>query len=128
MRPAERSQTDPGVPTLFDVVHRAVAACDPAGTNEGLSQLLARFENRDEPVTAFEDIGAVLAEEKGAIDPQDEDPAIVMATAVATYLAFRRDEFDEDPDELLRLAARSEFDGSPPEAVRGWLAERGVET
>jgi hypothetical protein len=128
MRPAERSQTDPGVPTLFDVVHRAVTACDPAGANEGLSQLLARFENRDEPVTAFEDVSAVLAEEKGAIDPQDEDPSVVMAVAVATYLAFRRDELLEAPDELLRLAARSEFDGNLPDAVRAWLAERGVET
>lgn len=33
---------------------------------------------------------------------------------------------DTDTD-LLRLAARVEFDGHPPEPMRGWLAERGVE-
>jgi hypothetical protein len=51
----------------------------------------------------------------------------MMAIAVATYLAFRRDELDEDPTDLLRLAARAEFDGSPPDNVRAWLAEQGVE-
>jgi hypothetical protein len=127
MRHGERPPSDPGVPTLFDVVHRAVSVVDPAGDQEGPSQLLARFENRDEPVTAFEDVPTLIAEQKGAIDPQDEDPPVVMAAALATYLAFRRDEMDDDPDELLRLAARAEFDGNPPDAVRGWLSERGVE-
>ena len=50
-----------------------------------------------------------------------------LAAAVATYLAFRRDEIDEEPGELLTLAARAEFDGRPPDDVRALLAERGVE-
>ena len=49
-----------------------------------------------------------------------------MATAVATYLAFRRDQVDEDAEELLRLAARAEFNGNPPPAVANWLEEQGV--
>jgi hypothetical protein len=51
----------------------------------------------------------------------------MMAISVATYLAFRRDELDDDPDDLLRLAARAEYDGNPPENVRAWLEQRGVE-
>jgi hypothetical protein len=51
---------------------------------------------------------------------------VMMAIAVATYLAFRRDEIDDDPGDILRLAARAEFDGSPPENVRGWLDQQGV--
>jgi hypothetical protein len=51
----------------------------------------------------------------------------MMAIAVATYLAFRRDEIDQDPQDLLRLAARAEYDGQPPDNVRAWLEAQGVE-
>ena len=43
------------------------------------------------------------------------------------YLAHRLDEYDDDPDEILRLAARSEFDGEPPAAVQEWLDANGIE-
>ncbi len=120
--------TEPEPVTLADVVHRAVQVCDPDG-DEGLADLLERFEDDDEPLSST---GAAIAEQRiaeavGALDPQGEEPAVTMAGAVATYLAYRRDELDDDPADILRLATRAEFDGSPPEAVRGWLAERGVE-
>ena len=76
--------------------------------------------------TAHEDIETDLAELKGRVDPQDEDPAVMMAIAVATYLAFRRDEMDDAPGDILRLAARAEYDGNPPDNVRAWLDEQGV--
>jgi hypothetical protein len=50
-----------------------------------------------------------------------------MAQAVTLYLAHRIDEVDDDPDEILRLAARSEFEGHPPEPVRAWLERNGIE-
>jgi hypothetical protein len=50
-----------------------------------------------------------------------------MVVAVATYLAHRRDEMDDRREEILRLAARAEFSGEPPEPVRDWLADEGVE-
>jgi hypothetical protein len=118
--------TEPAVPTLSEVVHRAVTACDPDGDHEGLAQLLARFEDSDEPITAEADVEERLAEAKGAIDPQDDYPAVVMAAAVATYLAFRRTEITDDREELLRLAARAEFDGKPSPAVAEWLAAEGA--
>jgi hypothetical protein len=118
--------TEPREPTLAEVVHRAVEVVDPAGVEDGPAQLLERFEDRDEPVTAVADVEEVLAEGRGAIDPQDEDPAVVMSVALAVYLAFRRGEIDADPEELLRLAARAEFDAPPPEHVADWLAARGV--
>jgi hypothetical protein len=113
-------------PTLFEVVHRGVEVADPSG-HFGVADLLPPVEDADEPVTGHRDIEQELAELKGRVDPQDEDPAVMMAIAVATYLAFRRDEIDQDPHDLLRLAARAEFDGSPPEIVRSWLEEQGVE-
>ena len=67
-----------------------------------------------------------MAEAAGALDPEGDIPSLQMAAAVATYLAFRRDQLDDDPDEILRLASRAEFNGNPPPAVANWLDEQGV--
>jgi hypothetical protein len=123
MRKAELHET----PTLFAIVHRAAEVCDPQGTEEGASELLRRFEDRDEPVGNAAEAEQEIAEAKGAIDPQDEDPVAMMTAAVATYLAYRRDELGDDREDLLVLAARAEFDGKPPEPVAGWLAAQGLE-
>ena len=114
--------------TLSEIVHRAVQVVDPTGS-EGLDDFLERFEDADEPVSSGLAPSAAqrIAEGAGALDPQQEDPAVQMAAAVATYLAFRRDSLGEEPGALLELAARAEFDGSPPEPMRGWLAEQGIE-
>ena len=122
MRKAELHDT----PTLFAIVHRAAEVCDPDGAEDGSSALLARFEDRDEPVADPAVAEQEIAEAKGAIDPQDEDPVATMTAAVATYLAFRRTELDRDREELLVLAARAEFEGKPPEPVAQWLAAQGV--
>jgi hypothetical protein len=123
MRKAEVHET----PTLFTLVHRAAEVCDPSGAEEGASELLRRFEDRDEPVGDPAVAEQAIAEAKGAIDPQDEDPVAMMAAAVATYLAYRRSELHDDRMDLLVLAARAEFDGRPPEPVASWLAEQGLE-
>lgn len=113
-------------PTLADVVHRAVAVADPQGSDPLVTDLLVRFEDADEPVTAIERVGELLAEATGALDPEGEDPALVMAGAVAAYLAHRRDEMHEEREELLRLAARAEFDGRPPPHIEAWLADENA--
>jgi hypothetical protein len=112
-------------PSLFEVVHRAVEVTDPSGAF-GVGDILRYVEDDDEPVTAHRDIEEELAELKGRLDPQDEDPAVMMAFAVATYLSFRRDEIDDDPADILRLAARAEYHGNPPDHVRRWLEDQGV--
>jgi hypothetical protein len=122
MRKAELHDT----PTLFAIVHRAAEVCDPAGAEDGASELLRRFEDRDEPVGSAAAAEQAIAEAKGAVDPQDEDPVAMMTAAVATYLAYRRDELDGDRADLLVLAARAEYDGNPPEPVAGWLAALGL--
>jgi hypothetical protein len=50
-----------------------------------------------------------------------------MAAATILYLARRRDELRGEPDKILRLSARAEWKGDPPEQVRDWLADRNVE-
>jgi hypothetical protein len=120
--------TEPELLTLSQVVHRAVAICDPDDENEDLGELERRLEDADEPVAALvEGIQQRMAEEVGVLDPQEESGALQMAAAVVVYLTHRRDEFDDDPADILRLTARAEFDGHPPANVAQWLEEAGVE-
>jgi hypothetical protein len=122
MRPAEAGHT----PTLFEVVKRAVEVVDPEA-DQGTEEFLLRFEDRDEPIAGLEEtIEQQIAEAVGALDPDGADPALQMCGAVATYLAFRRDEVDDDRESVLRLAARAEFDGTPPQHVQDWLESEGV--
>lgn len=120
--------TEPLPPRFAEVLDRAADVCDPTGNNDGVAELVARFEDRDEPITAVADVEQEIAEAKGAVDPQDEDPQVVMTAAVAVYLAHRRTEISDDRETLLRLAARAEFDGRPPEPVASWLAAEGVQS
>jgi hypothetical protein len=71
-------------------------------------------------------VDVVMAEATGALDPDETDPALAMAAAVAVYLAHRRDELDDDREHVLRLAARAEFEGEPPPAVASWLDAQGL--
>lgn len=118
---------EPQPVTLAQIVRRAGDVVDPDGTDPDVADFMARFEDADEPVTAVGDVETSLAEGAGVIDPQAEIGPVQVALAVATYLAFRRDELPEEPDELVRLAVRAEFDGHPPEPVADWLALNEVE-
>ncbi len=111
--------TDRTLITVSDLVRRAAAIVDPGGDDPAVVELVTRFEDDDEPVRGVLDqLRERLA--WGA----DEDPPIVMAQALVLYLAHRIDEIDDDTEELLRLAARAEFDGHPPEPVAAWLDQR----
>jgi hypothetical protein len=115
--------TEPLPPTLAEVAERAAAICDPDGTTPGVSELYRQLEDRDEPITAVRD---VASEVNGLVSEDEIDPAVRMTAAVIVYLAFRRDEVDAEPADLLRLAARAEFDGQPPPEVSDWLGAQGI--
>jgi hypothetical protein len=113
-------------PTVFEAVQRAINVVDPDG-DQGTEDFLLRFEDRDEPIAGLQEtIEQQVAEAVGAIDPDGTDPAIQMCGAVVTYLAFRRDEITDVREDILRLAARAEFDGNPPQLVADWLESEGV--
>jgi hypothetical protein len=113
--------TDRTLITVADLVRRAEAIVDPDGHDPAVTELVERFADDDEPVRGILD----ELEERLAWGV-DEDPPVVMAQAIVLYLAHRLDEYEDEPDDILRLAARSEFDGHPPEPVEAWLQERGV--
>jgi hypothetical protein len=122
MRPGDIQQT----PSLSEAVRRAVEVVDPDG-DQGTEDFLMRFEDRDEPIVGLQEtIESEIAEAVGAIDPDGTDPAIQMCGAVTTYLAFRRDEITDVREDILRLAARSEYNGQPPEVIAQWLESEGV--
>jgi len=122
MRPGSHAET----PTVFQVVSRAVAVCDPDGDDELIADLLLAFEDRDEPVTALDDRDRMFFEAAERVAGALPSAGVEMAAAVATYLAFRRDEIGDDDADLLRLAARAEYgDGLPDESAQ-WLQDAGI--
>lgn len=100
--------TEPHTPTLAEVVRVACDAADPSASDPAVTDLLTRFEDRDEPVTTVIDVEQQLAEAHGIIDPDHDSEALSNAVAVTTYLAFRRDQMRADPDELIRRANAAE--------------------
>ena len=118
--------TEPEPITVFDIAKRAVDICDPSDSDGVLGDFLAQFEDADEPVTAVQNLEERIALASEGVDIDVEDPAVQMAGAVMLYLAHRRDEMDDDADDVLRLAARAEYGGTPPELITDWLSDRGV--
>lgn len=113
--------------SLFEIAKRAVEICDPDDRDSRLGDLLEQFEDADEPVTAIQNLEERVALAVEGVDVEIDDPAVSMAAATILYLAYRRDELHDDPSKILRLTARAEWKGDPPEAVVDWLADRGVE-
>lgn len=120
--------TEPDPVTLAQLVHRAAEITDPDGADADVTELMQRFEDADWPVSGIlESIQQRMAEAAGTLDPQEDSPGLQMAAAVAVYLAHRRDEMQEDPVHVLRMATRAEFDGHPPANVANWLEGAGIE-
>src|SRR3954469_15601068 len=114
--------TDRTLISLGDLVRHAQAIVDPQGDDAAVTEFVTRHEDADEPVR-----GQLDGLDERLLWGADEDPPVVMAQALVLYLAHRLDEVDDEPDQLLRLAARAELDTPPPREVGAWLAERGVE-
>jgi hypothetical protein len=121
-----RRQPDPL--TVAAAAQRGAQTVDPSGQDADVGAFVAHLEDDDEPVSAVAGLGDRLEEARRAADPEGDVPAVTMAAAVANYLAYRPDEASDSREDLLRLAARAEFDdGHPPAEVADWLAEQGVD-
>jgi hypothetical protein len=122
MRPGSHAET----PTVFEVVKRAAAVCDPDGDDELIADLLLAYEDRDEPVTALDERDRTFFETAERVAGVLPSAGVEIAAAVATYLTFRRDELRDDDEDLLRLAVRAEYGDEPPAEIRDWLRDAGV--
>ncbi len=120
--------TEPEPLTVAEAVQRAAEVADPSGVDADIGDFVLYLEDADEPITAVANLSDRLEEARRSVDPEGDLPGVTMTAAVANYLAYRRDALDDRPEDLLRLAARAEFEGGePPDEVAEWLAARGVE-
>jgi hypothetical protein len=112
------------IPTVADLVRRAVAICDPVGEDRALARFEEQLEDDDEPATAVQNLEERLARAAEGADYEVDDPGVSVATAVVLYLATNPDEssYDRDPGELVQLAVRTQWKGDPPTDVTDWLA------
>lgn len=119
--------TEPDPITLSQIARRATEIVDPQGADDEVSRIYAQLEDADEPVTALQNLEERLARVEEGADIDGDNPAVALAIAAILYLAHRRDQLDDDAEDILRLAARAEWKGSPPTAVTNFLDERGVQ-
>jgi hypothetical protein len=119
--------TNPEPLTLSRVARRAAEVVDPHDDDSDVADLLLQFEDADEPISGVLDgLDERVAESVGRIDPDGSLPAVQMMGAIIVYLGHRRDEADDVEADVLRLAARAEYDGDPPPLIEEWLADQGV--
>jgi len=114
------------VPTVSEIVRKAVAMTDPDGQDDIAVELLEAFEDDDR---AAPGLGDSLAEEirttVEGLDPEADSAAGAMAGAVAVFLATKP-EGGDDPADTFRVAAHVAWHGNPPANVQDWLAEHGA--
>ena len=118
--------TEPDPITLSEVARRATEIVDPHGTDDDVTHFYTQLEDDDRPITTVQGLEERVALAQEGLEADADNPAVDVAVATILYLAHRRDELDDDPEDILRLAARAEWKGHPPAAVQNWLEERGV--
>lgn len=118
--------TEPDPITLSEIARRATEVVDPNGADDDVVRIYTQLEDDDRPITAVQNLEERLATAEEGADIEGDNPAVAVTIAAILYLAHRRDELEDDAEDLLRLAARSEWNGQPPAAVQNWLEERGV--
>ena len=118
--------TEPDPITLSEIARRATEIVDPNGADDDVTHLFTQLEDDDRPITTVQNLEERLAFAEDGLNADGENPSVDMANALILYLAHRRDHLEHDPEDVLRLAARAEWDGKPPAAVQNWLEERGV--
>ena len=119
--------TQPDPITLSQVARRSTEIVDPRGLDDDVIHLYTQLEDDDRPITTVQDLEGRLALATEGLEDDGDNPVVQVAVATIIYLAHRRDEMDDDAEDVLRLAARAEWKGHPPASVQNWLEERGVE-
>ncbi|MFZ0089397.1 MAG: hypothetical protein WAL63_07825 [Solirubrobacteraceae bacterium] len=118
--------TEPAPVTLAQIVGRAADVVDPDDDDAAVGDFELAFEDADEPVTALDDVQARVGTVLADLDPAVANGSLSMVGAITIYLSYRRDELNADPEELIRLAVRAEWERAVPAVVEDWLADRGV--
>jgi hypothetical protein len=118
--------TEPRPVSLAEVVRRAAQIVDPDDDDAAVGDFELAFEDDDEPVRAIGDVEERVSDVLARLDPAVANGSLSMVGAITVYLSYRRDELHAHPSELIRLAARAEWEKDPPAVVRDWLGERDI--
>ena len=121
MKPGDRTK----IPTVSEVVRRAVALTDPAGDDVAVRAFEESYEDDDRVATTAEDLGGELQSVAGGIDPEGDSPAVSVAAASAFWLVTNYDQSHERAHVLVE-ATRLCLGDPPPGGVEEWLADQGV--
>jgi hypothetical protein len=117
---------DPRPVSLAEVVRRAAQIVDPDDDDAIIGDFQRAFEDDDEPVAGLGDVQERVAEVLSELDPAVNNGSLSVAAAVTVYLSYRRDELRENARELIRLAARAEWNDAPPAVVTDWLDDHNL--
>jgi hypothetical protein len=115
------------VPTVSEVVRRAVAVVDPDGADPIAPELLLAYEDDDRAAPGLGD--SLRDELRGTVeglDPERTSAAAAVAAAVAFFLSTQP-AGGADREATIREAVRVVYGGAAPEHVRAWLADQGIE-
>ena len=118
--------TNPPPATVFEVAKRAIEISDPTDSDPRLGDLLAQFEDADEPVTAIQNLEERVALAVEGVDVEIEDPAVSMAAAAILYLAHRRDELGPPECSISRVGVELEASLELADPVEELAYEHGA--
>ena len=114
------------IKTVSELVRHAAAICDPDGQDDVVASIYTRFEDDDRPAFGVDDLRGELRGMLDGVDPEGDSATAAMTAAVATFLATQPGQADK-PEVAMREGARLFWQGEPPEPIRDWLADEGVE-
>ena len=115
------------VPTVSEVVRRAVSLVDPDDADPIAPELLLAYEDDDRTATGLGDeLRDELRGTVEALDPERTSGAAAVAAAVAFFLSTQPAGGDND-EATIREAVRVAYHGEAPEHVRAWLADQGID-
>src|SRR3712207_5720947 len=96
--------TEPDPITLSEIARRATEIVDPGGTDDEVVRVYPQLEDDDRPITAIQNLEEHLAHAEEGADIDGDNPAVAMSIALILYLAHRRDELEDEADDVLGLA------------------------
>src|SRR3954462_14741420 len=109
--------TEPDPITLSEIARRATEIVDPNGADDDVIHFYTQLEDDDRPITTVQNLEERLTLAQEGLEAGAETPGGAVPGATILSLAHRRDELEDDPEDVLRLTARAEWKGHPPAAI-----------